>query len=433
MISFNNFKASLFGFFIVVIIATFFIFTPTSTFAEPATKEAELTVHLFYSKDCPHCHDEIEFLELQKLQYPEVAFKKYETSTSTENAMLFIEVARLAELSNFAVPTTFIGDQIIIGFDNASNYGVMIEDAIKDALENDARSPAEENGLLEPGIIIIVEDAPENANEAYEENTNIEEIAYEDATEIPETIKYPIIGDISLDNLSLPVLTIVMGSLDGFNPCAMWVLITLLTLLVNTKSKKRIWLVGGLFILISGIVYYFFIAAWLNVFLFVGYLTITRIIIGILAIAAGVYFLHEYFTFKEGVCEVAPDKTKQGIVERIKKIAKPAALPTTIIGVIIIAFTVNLIELLCTLGLPAIYTKILTMSDLSTAAYYGYIGMYVLFYMIDDLIIFAIAITTMSMLGFTGKYSKYMRLVGGLLMLALGTILILKPDLLTFG
>ena len=347
--------------------------------------------------------------------------------------MLFIEVARLAELSNFAVPTTFIGDQIIIGFDNASNYGVMIEDAIKDALENDARSPAEENGLLEPGIIIIVEDAPENANEAYEENTNIEEIAYEDATEIPETIKYPIIGDISLDNLSLPVLTIVMGSLDGFNPCAMWVLITLLTLLVNTKSKKRIWLVGGLFILISGIVYYFFIAAWLNVFLFVGYLTITRIIIGILAIAAGVYFLHEYFTFKEGVCEVAPDKTKQGIVERIKKIAKPAALPTTIIGVIIIAFTVNLIELLCTLGLPAIYTKILTMSDLSTAAYYGYIGMYVLFYMIDDLIIFAIAITTMSMLGFTGKYSKYMRLVGGLLMLALGTILILKPDLLTFG
>lgn len=425
-------KHRFFGLFMVALFAAFFIFTPLTS-AEPATQEADLTVHLFHSKDCSHCHDEIEFLKLLEIQYPAVAFKEYETSTSPANATLFIKVAELAGIDNYAVPTTFIGDKVIVGFDNAANYGVNIRNTIKDALENDIKSPAEENGLLEPGTVTVIEEVTVNSNDHEDLNKNTGEAVYKNATEIPETIKYPIIGDMNLDSLSLPVLTIVMGSLDGFNPCAMWVLITLLTLLINTKSKKRIWLVGGLFILISGIVYYFFIAAWLNIFLFVGYLTITRIIIGILAIIAGIYFLREYFTFKEGVCEVAPDKTKQGIVDRIKKIAKPVALPTTIIGVIIIAFTVNLIELLCTLGLPAIFTRILTLNELSTAAYYGYIGMYVLFYMIDDLIIFAIAVTTMSMLGFTGKYSKYMRLVGGLLMLALGTILILKPDLLTFG
>ena len=419
--------------FVLLLMSVFFVFSFSGSALAAEQKEAELTVHLFYSNGCPHCQKEIDFLELLKTQYPEVAFKEYETSTSPENASAYIKVVELAGINNYAVPATFIGDKVIVGFDNAANYGKMIENAIKDSLENNAKSPAEESGILEPGMVSAIEETAVNANESGEKNENTEKAVFENATAIPETIKYPIIGDINLDSLSLPVLTIMMGSLDGFNPCAMWVLITLLALLINTKSKKRIWLVGGLFILISGIVYYFFIAAWLNVFLFIGYLTITRIIIGILAIVAGVYFLREYLTFKEGVCKVTSDKTKQGIVERMKKIAKPAALPTTIIGVIIIAFTVNLVELLCTLGLPAIFTRILTLNELSTAAYYGYIGMYVLFYMIDDFIIFAVAITTMSMLGFTGKYSKYMRLIGGILMLALGTILILKPDLLMFG
>jgi len=220
--------------------------------------------------------------------------------------------------------------------------------------------------------------------------------------------------------------------MDGFNPCAMWVLIFLLALLINTNDKKKIWYIGGTFILVSGIVYYLFMAAWLNAFLFIGFIRTTQVIIGLLAVGAGIWYLREFWKNKANVCEITPSKTKQRIMDRIHRMLKPElTLPATFLGVIILAFTVNMIELLCSIGLPAIYTRILTLNELPVVSYYGYMLFYVLLYMLDDLIVFGIAAFTLSHIDFTAKYARWAHLIGGLLILGLGLSMLFKPDILT--
>lgn len=233
--------------------------------------------------------------------------------------------------------------------------------------------------------------------------------------------------NIDYSQLSLPGLTIVLGLLDGFNPCAMWVLVFLLTLLINTKDRKKIWLIGGTFIFISGLVYYLFMAAWLNAFLFIGYLKIARIIIGVGAIIFGVINIKDAIKYR-GQCKVGKSRFK--IIEKIKAILAPRALPASLLGVIFLAFTVNLFELLCSAGFPAIYTATLTMAHLPGWQYYLYLLAYIILYMLDDLIIFIAAVLTLRLLSLTHKFSFYSNLIGGLLMVILGLLLIFRPEAL---
>lgn len=236
--------------------------------------------------------------------------------------------------------------------------------------------------------------------------------------------------NIDYTSLSLPGLTVVLGLLDGFNPCAMWVLVFLLTLLINIKDRRKIWWVGGTFVFMSGLVYYLFMAAWLNVFLFLGYLKIARIIIGGAAVIFGIISVKDAIKYR-GQCKVSKSRFK--IIEKIKSIVRPHALPASLIGVIFLAFTVNLFELLCSAGFPAIYTATLTMAQLPAWQYYLYLLSYIIFYMLDDLLVFVIAVFTLRMLSVTHKFSFYSNLIGGLLMVILGLLLIFRPETLMFS
>src|SRR3989338_204629 len=360
-----------------------FLLLPTS-FAQEQ-KEEKTEIILFYSKDCPHCHEEIVFLNKLMSKYP-IELKLYEVKYNRENLDYFIKFAKEHNIEANTVPLTFINGEIIIGFRDEETTGKQIERLI-----------------------------------------------------LKQNQKHDIVNifgrEINLQLLSLPALTFILGIMDGFNPCAMWVLAFMLALLISSGSRKKLWLIGGTFIFVSGIVYYLFMAAWLNAFLFIGYIRITQLIIGLLSIVAGVYYLREFYKQRKApVCEVVPTKQKEKIIDRIKNIVSPKAiLPATIIGVVILAFTVNLIELLCSVGLPAIYTRILTMNNLPALTYYVYMLFYIILYMLDDIIIFLIATFTLSHIGFAGKYSKYMHLIGGLLILLLGFSMLFKPELLIMG
>lgn len=246
-----------------------------------------------------------------------------------------------------------------------------------------------------------------------------------------ELISLPFIGEISIASFSLPTLTVVLGLVDGFNPCAMWALVFLLTLLINTKDRKKIWWIGGTFILVSGIVYYLFMAAWLNAFIFITYIKVARWIIGLGAIAFGVYQVRDAIKYR-GQCKVSTTKSRFKVIEKIKSFAKPRSLPASVLGVIFLAFSVNLIELLCSAGFPAIYTAALTLSDIPTWQYYLYILGYVCLFMFDDFLVFAAAVITMRMITFTEKISFYSNLIGGAVMVILGMLLIFKPEVLMF-
>lgn len=249
-----------------------------------------------------------------------------------------------------------------------------------------------------------------------------------------DIIQLPLVGPVDISQMSLPVLTVVLAGLDGLNPCAMWVLLFLIALLINTRSRKKMWLVGGTFILASGLVYYLLLAAWLNLFLFVSYQNLTRIIIGLLALVFGLWQLKKFFTWRPGVCPIAPTGSQwhQRLTERVKKLLQPATLPATLGGVIALAFGINLVESVCSAGLPACFTRILALNQLAPLTYYLYLLLYTFIFMLDDLIIFTIAIITLSKIGFTEKYNYWATLVGGLIVIILGLLLLFRPGILIF-
>ncbi|OGF21357.1 hypothetical protein A2Y83_02535, partial [Candidatus Falkowbacteria bacterium RBG_13_39_14] len=250
---------------------------------------------------------------------------------------------------------------------------------------------------------------------------------------IPKKITVPLFGDLDIKRLSLPVLTITLGVIDGFNPCAMWVLLFLISLLLGMRDKKRMWILGGSFIAASAAVYFLFMSAWLNLFLLLGFILWIRIIVGIVALGSGGYNLKEYFVNKEGGCKVAEDEKRRKIFDKLRNITQEKKFWIALGGIILLAFAVNLVELICSAGLPAVYTKVLSLANMPVWKYYLYLLLYIFFFMLDDLIIFVIAMATLEMTGISAKYGRISRLIGGIIMLLIGILLIFRPGWLMFG
>lgn len=335
------------------------------------------TITLFYGEECSFCEKEIRFLDELKKEIPGLEVKMFEVWHNQDNQKIFSETASRLGIKESAVPLTIIGDKYLIGFDTPDNYGQKIKEML--------------------GV-----DEKENK------------------------------GGFDIKNLSLPVLSIVLGVLDGFNPCSMWSLLTLIVLALATGSRKKVWIVGGVFIATSFVSYFLFMSAWLNTFIFLEYLTFVRVLVGIIALGAGIISIKGFFTYKPNVCEVSTPEQQKKISERIKKAVSSPTLPALIIGVIFIAFSVNLVELMCSLGLPVVFTQTLAMHNLATWKYYLYIGLYDFFYMLDDIVAVLIVGLTMKFWAGSSKYSRWSRLIAGILMLVLGLIFLIKPDLLMF-
>jgi len=363
----------------------------------------KVNVYFFYGEGCPHCAKEKPFLKELEEDYPEIEVKYYEVWGNKENLDLMTDFAEKLDADVRGVPFTVIGEQYFIGWMDEGYTGRQIEDAVKSAL-----------GGTDSGL----EDTQRDLGEK---------------TDTPEGIDLPVFGKIETKNLSLPVITIIMGSLDGFNPCAMWTLIFLISVLLGLKDRKRMWLLGTIFIATSALVYFLFMAAWLNFILFLGMIALVRLVIGLVALLGGAYNIKDYFTNKTGACKVTNTKKRQNFFQKLKAITYKKSLFLAIGGIILLAFAVNLVEAVCSAGLPAVYAQILSLNDLSTLEYYFYILLYIFFFMLDDLIVFFIAMTTLHMTGFTNKYSHWSSLIGGVIMLIIGFILILKPELLMFG
>lgn len=388
-------------FFILLTIAILlgvFIIGLSSVLAEE-TVQAEPEMTYFYGNTCPHCKKAGEFLSTFEEKYPELTIIKYEVFDNKENADLLDTYFDNYQIESVGrgVPAIFIGEQAIIGYLSDETTGQRIETAVKQYLGIDSK-----------------EQEPDKKE---------------------YLIEIPFFGPINAYQLSLPVLTIVIGALDGFNPCAMWALLFIIALLINTRSRKKMLLVGGTFILASGLVYYVILTAWLNLFLSISYIALVRMTIGAIAIGIGIWQIKSFITYQPGVCKVVGtnEKLHQKITAKIKKITQPAALPATLAGIIVLAIGINMIEFVCSVGLPAFYTNVLALNELSTASYYLYLLLYTFVFMLDDMLIFAIAFVTLSKIGFTDKYTKWGILIGGLIILLLGFLLIFKPDLLMFG
>ncbi|MCK4247977.1 MAG: hypothetical protein KAX04_05505, partial [Methanomicrobia archaeon] len=248
-----------------------------------------------------------------------------------------------------------------------------------------------------------------------------------------ELISIPFIGKIDPSEISLPILTIVIGGLDGFNPCAIWVLCFLLTLLIYVRDRKRMLVVGVIFVSTSAFVYFLFMTAWLNFFLLIGYVDIVRIIIAIVAVTAGIVNMKDFFFFKRGISLTIPESKKPGLIKRMRNLIKEESMVPLIIGTITLAFFANLIELLCSAGFPAIYTRILTLNALPSIQYYLYLVAYNIIYVIPLFIIVMVFVITMGRRKLSERQGRILKLISGALMLILGLLLLLKPEILIVG
>ena len=393
-----------FIFFFVFLIALFAYGKSTQVMAAD-----KINIYLFWAKGCPHCYVEKQFLENLQKRDNQVNIVCLEITESKENRELFTKVGKLLRAEIAGLPFTVVGNLYLVGWQDDQTSGRALEKLLKKVRQESL--PDMVGPLMPPPTT-----CPPEGKRA-----------------IPEKITIPLIGEIEIKYLSLGLLTLIFGALDGFNPCAMWVLVFLISLLLGMEDRKKMWALGSIFIFSSGMVYFLFMTAWLNLFIFIGFIIWVRIIIGLLALGAGAYNFKEYFTNRWGTCKITGAERKQRTMDRIKDIVRNQSFWLALGGIIILAFAVNLIELLCSLGLPVIYTEILTLTPIPAWQYYLYLLLYIFIFMLDDMVVFAVAMITLQLVGWTTKYKQWSDLIGGLIMLIIGVLLIFKPEMLMFG
>ncbi|MDQ5939005.1 MAG: hypothetical protein QG642_695 [Patescibacteria group bacterium] len=423
----GKYKYLYLGAFLVVVLL-FLIVKFDQTANSPDNREGQeisgatspkVDLYLFWGDGCPHCAKEEIFLAQMESKYPDLRIQKFEVWKHPSNARLMTEVAKSLKASVGGVPLTIVGDKHFIGFDE-SYTAPQIEDRIRECISgicpNTVASIVPAVPVLEPAPV-----EPEPAKE-------------EVKTKASGTIDGGIFGEIDMAKFSLPVLTIVIGALDGFNPCAMWVLVFLISLLIGMENRKRMWILGLAFIVASAAVYFLFMVAWLNVFLFMGVVSWVKVLIGLVALAGAWYSLRDFYKNKDAACEVGDMEKKKKTMDKLKGYVASQNFWLALFGIMALAFMVNLVELLCSAGFPAVYTQVLAMNDMVGWQYYSYILLYILFFMLDDLVVFFIAMFTLQATGLTTKYTRFSRLIGGILMLIIGLLMIFKPELLmSFG
>ncbi|MGI6714158.1 MAG: hypothetical protein ACOX3K_03855 [Bacilli bacterium] len=381
--------------------------TPVATHAD--TTYETVNVYYFTTSSCPHCAALETFLEETKAEKPHLNTTEYDIAIS-ENLTLLEEVAGVFAETNVSTPFIVVGGKHYVGFSNTTKARLS---RIIDKYQS--QEHVDIMAKILAGEPILESDFDRSSDYEYD---------------------LPIIGVVDVRSVSLGLIAFVLGLIDGVNPCAMWVLIFLITLVLGSDNKKRIWIIGGTFILISGLFYFGVMMAWLETVRLLIAVKAFQIIFGILAVLAGGYNIYNFIkALKERTdgCEVTDVSTKQKLVERVKKIAMSSSLPLAILGVVVLALLVNVIELACSTGLPLVFSQILALNGIAGAHAVGYILLYILAFLIDDLLIFGVAVFTFKVSPLSSKLGKYAHLVGGILMVALGVLMIFFPSVVMFS
>ncbi|MFA6645471.1 MAG: hypothetical protein WCS76_03805, partial [Bacilli bacterium] len=249
-------------------------------------------------------------------------------------------------------------------------------------------------------------------------------------------VELPFLGVIDPQAISLGLVSVVLGFVDGFNPCAMWVLLFLISLLLPNHDRKRIIILGGVFILTSALFYFALMMAWVNTAVFIATNLAFRIIVGVFALAAGGYNLYQFIKNvreKDVGCEVTDEKRRKKLMERVRNIITQNKLILALAGVISLALIVNFIELACSAGVPLVFAYILALNGLSGWAGVGYVLLYIFFFVLDDIIVFFIVMFTLKLKVVSNKIAFYNHLIGGILMLVIGILMIFFPAILQFN
>lgn len=353
---------------------------PAAVPDRPASAVAPRSVQVFVREGCPHCTDAKAFLAELAPQRPDLRFVFRPVDKDAAARDELIALSRAAGLWPPGVPTFVVDGRLMAGFGDAARSG--------------------------PELLALI-DRPQAG---------------------PPSVDSVLFGTLSASRLGLPLFTLALGLLDGFNPCAMWVLLFLLSLLVRLRDRRRMALIAGTFVGVSGAVYYAFMAAWLNVFLAVGLSNAVRVALALLALAIGAVNAKDFVAPGRGLSLSIPASARPGLVARMHRLGAARTLPATLLAVAALALAVNFVELLCTAGLPAMYTAVLSQQDLAPAAHYAYLGLYIVGYIADDSLMVGVAVAALGSGKLGERGGRLLKGLSGAVMLALGAALLLRPQ-----
>ncbi|MCK9201440.1 MAG: hypothetical protein M0P59_08030 [Gallionella sp.] len=362
-----------------------------------ADGQPEVQLYFFWSLTCPHCTAAHPYIEAIPQARPWVRLHALELTRSAENVQLYRSMAQRLSQTAASVPAFLFCGEMHAGWDNDATTGALIRRHLDDCR---ARSLGGATSELPP-------------------------------TQAPPPIRLPLIGTVDPAGLSLPALTLILAGLDAFNPCAFFVLLFLLSMMAHQKSRARMLTIGGVFVLVSGLMYFAFMSAWLNVFQLFGHLAWVTLAAGALAVFVGAVNVKDLFLFEKGISLSIPESRKPDIFRRARAILNAESLPTMLAATIFLAVAANFYELLCTAGFPMVYTRLLTLADLSVAARYGYLAAYNLIYVMPLALIVVVFARSLGTRKLTEREGRLLKLMSGVMMLELGGLLLLAPELVS--
>ena len=371
----------------------------------PALQSADIEV--FVRSGCPHCAKAELFLEVLKREQPALKIVIHDVSLEPAALERLQQLAKNQGIGTLRVPAFLVGGQFITGYSDELTTGQLVRGAL---IQAQTRKNQEASGSCEAKPSTSCEPGNEVASQAAQ----------------------PFVLDffghkLSLDEAGLPLFTLTMGLLDGFNPCSMWVLILMISLLAPMNNRSRMFAIAGAFVAVEGLAYFMFMAAWLNLFLLIGLSRISEIVIAVIALLAGTINLKDFWFYGRGVSLSIPDSAKPDIYAGIRRILQAQNLTGALIGAVVLAVLVQIVEFMCTSGFPALFTRILTLKQLDSMSYYGYLLLYNAAYMLDDVIILTIGVITLSQRRLQEREGRWLKLISGIVMVGLAIYLIFAP------
>lgn len=366
-------------------------------YGEDEAGEPTVILYYFWSESCPHCKKANPVIRDMARELPWLDVRSLDVSRPVA-VELYLLMGRLLGEEASAVPAFFSCGKLETGFGSAETTGVRMRQGLEACRERLLSGQMQETRAAPPP---------------------------------PAPIEVPLFGQIDPGSMSLPVFTAVIAGLDAFNPCAFFVLLFLLSLLVHTPSRARMALVGGIFVAASGLVYFAFMAAWLNLFLLAGEIRWVTVIAAVAAIGLALVNIKDFFWFGKGVSLGIPEDAKPRLYTRMRSLVGASSLPAMLAGTVALALAANSYELLCTSGFPMVFTRVLTLNELPTTGYYLYLAYYNLVYVLPLLVIVTIFVVTMGSRKLQEGEGRALKLLSGLMMLGLGVVLLLDPGLLS--
>ena len=411
---------------------------PTPVSAQEDTESPDVIIYIFWGDGCPHCAVAKPYLESLANALSHVELRDYEIYYDADNQALFQQMAASLGFEPQGVPTIIIGEYYWEGF--GETVKDQIEDVVRFCLTNECRDagagivPESQAASVEAPTVTLAptEEAAATATPVSEEATPTPEPAAPPAqgpTIGSEVIKVPLFGEIDLATQSLAVSTLIIAFVDGFNPCSLWVLSMLLALTLHTGSRRKVLIIGLIFITVTALVYVLFIAGLFSLFTYISFLGWIQVVIALLALFFAAVNIKDYFWYKEGISFTIADDKKGGIFKNIRKVLDSSQSLLGLAGAtIVMAAGVSLVEFSCTAGFPVLWTNLLAAQNVGTGEFIFLLLIYMFIYQIDELGIFLAAVFTLKTSKLEEKHGRILKLIGGMLMLTLAFVMLVNPS-----